>query len=99
MVGEQERKLWLNTILRAQAEAAGDYRLEGMKVSVSPIHRFQAQRWLTNPKFEIDQFLLVCELAGLSKDDYIKLRTAERMKYGVVGGQGWQIAKRQEKEK
>src|SRR5271157_936406 len=97
MVGEQERKLWLNTILRAQAEAAGDYRLEGMKVSVSPIHRFQAQRWLTQDK--LDQFLLTCELAGLSKDDYIKLRTAERIKYGVIGGSGYFIAKRQEEEK
>jgi len=90
----KEREFWLKLILWIQEEARGEHQQWEESVSVWP---FQAQRWLTslNPLLT-SQFLLVCEYAGIEKQAALALRRQMRSLYGVVGGKGWAIAKRQD---
>jgi hypothetical protein len=93
----KEREFWLKLIVWLQEEARGEHQQwEGS----SPVWPFQAQRWLTswNPLIS-KQFFLVCELAGIEKQEAEGLQKDMRSLYGVVGGQGWAIAKRQDRGK
>lgn len=95
----KEREFWLRLILWVQAEAKGENNdpVSGQKSTGLPstIAQFQAQRWLTHPLTAPDM-LLVCEYAGIEYEDALKLRRQMRSLYGVVGGQGYFIAKRQD---
>src|SRR5512147_2348749 len=95
----KERELWLKLILWIQAEARGEHQdwkgpadAEGA-IQSSPVWPFQAQRWLTsNNPVMVNDFLLVCEFAGIEREEALKLRQQMRSLYGVVGGKGWTIA-------
>lgn len=79
LIGDDERRLWLTVIFRSMEEARGVPSFVGM----SPIWTWQARRWLTADKF--GQLKLTCHLAGLSTEQYKKLRENMRKLYGVVG--------------
>lgn len=79
-MGDDERRLWLTVIRRAQEEAEGTPSFSGMPKSWIR----QAQRWLTNEK--LGQMQLVCLLAGLSSEQFKDLRASAIKQYGIVGG-------------
>jgi hypothetical protein len=91
LTGDDERKLWLTVIHRAMEEARGVPSFVGM----SPLWVFQAQRWLTNDK--LNQFKLVCHLAGLTTEQYKLLKERTRATYGLVGDSNKRLFPTEEK--
>jgi hypothetical protein len=100
----KDREFWLKLILWVQEEARGEHQNwkgpvdddEDGPIRSSSVWPFQAQRWLTSLKpVIVKDFLLVCEYAGIEKDNALELRRQMRSLYGVVGGKGWAIARRQ----
>lgn len=93
----KEREFWLKLIVWLQEEARGEHQQwEGS----SPVWPFQAQRWLTswNPLIS-KQFFLVCELAGIEKQEATVLRQSMQELYGVVGGRRWRITREKNRSK
>jgi hypothetical protein len=77
--GDDERRLWLSVIRRAQEEAEGVPSFSGMpKVWIR-----HARRWLTSEK--LGQMQKTCLFAGLSSEQFKDLRRRAIKQYGIVG--------------